>query len=109
MFRGTNPIHLRRSFGTAPFQPECMGQRGDFIVTEGHDAMSGHRLSQCVCLLRMLESLPGMFMSGLMFLLPVLFTGAMGVGGEVVEFRGPLMVFVMRSVVISRGHRLLKE
>jgi hypothetical protein len=41
-----------------------------------------------------------------MFLFPVFFTGAVGVRGEVVQLGGPLMIFVMRSIVISRGHRL---
>jgi hypothetical protein len=29
----------------------------------------------------------------------------MGVGGKIVQLGGPLMIFVMRSVVISGGHR----
>ena len=47
-----------------------------------------------------------MLMSSLMLLLPLLFTGAVSVGGEVVQLGGPLMIFVMGSVVIARGHKL---
>jgi len=66
--------------------------------------MSGHRLGHLVRLFRMLEGLPGMLVCRLMFLLPLLFTGAVGVGGEVVQLGSPLMIFVMGSVVISGGH-----
>jgi len=81
-----------------------MGQRSDFVVSEGQHTMSSHRLSHLVRLFRMLEGLPGMLMSTEMFLLPPFFTGAVGVGGEVVQFGGSLMIFVMGSVVIARGH-----
>jgi len=66
--------------------------------------MSSHRLRHLVRLFGVLEGLPRALVSSRVFLLPLLFTGAMGVGGEVVQFSGPLMVFVMRSVVISSGH-----
>ena len=66
--------------------------------------MSGHRLGHLVRLFRMLEGLPGMLVSSLMFLLPVFFTGAVGVGGEVVQLGSPLMIFVMRSVVVAGRH-----
>jgi len=72
-----------------------MGQRGDFIMSEGGDAMSNRRLSQLVRLFRVLEGLPGVFMSGEMFRLPLLFTGAMGVGGEIVQLGGSLVIFVI--------------
>lgn len=81
-----------------------MGQRGDFIMSEGCDAMSSHRLRHLMRSFRMFESLPGMLVSGLMFRFPLLFTGAVGVGGEVVQLSGALMVFVMGTVVIARGH-----
>jgi hypothetical protein len=75
-------------------------------MSEGWDAMSRHRLRQLVRAFRVLEGLPGMLMSSLMLLLPLLFTGAVSVGGEVVQLGGPLMIFVMGSVVIARGHKL---
>jgi hypothetical protein len=52
-----------------------------------------------------LEGLPGMLVSGFVFLFPLLFTCAVGVGGKIVQLSGPLMIFVMGPVVISRGHR----
>jgi hypothetical protein len=61
-----------------------MSQSGDFVVSEGWDSASGSGLSHLVRLFGVLEGLPGMLMSGLVFLLPMLFTGAMGVRGEVV-------------------------
>ena len=81
-----------------------MGQRGDFIMSEGWNAVSGHRLRHLVRALRVFEGLPGMFVSRLVFRLPMFFAGAVGMGGEVVQLGGPLMIFVMRAVVISRGH-----
>src|ERR1700722_6480982 len=40
-------------------------------------------------------------------LLPAVIVGRpMSMGGQVVQFRRPLMVLVMRSVVIACGHRL---
>jgi len=104
LFGGTKPIYLRRPFGTASGLPERMGQCRDFVVSEGCDAMSGHRLGHLVRLFRMLEGLPGMLVSTEMFLLPPFFTGAVGVGGEVVQLGSPLMIFVMGSVVISSRH-----
>ena len=104
LFRGAKPIYLRRSFRATSGLPQCVGERGNFIMSEGCDAMSSRRLSHLVGLFRVLEGLPGMLVSGLMFRFPLLFTGAVGVGGEVVQLGSPLMIFVMGSVVISGGH-----
>jgi hypothetical protein len=104
LFRGTKPIFFGRSFGTATLLPEGMSQRRDFIMSEGYGAMYSHGLSHLVRPFRMLEGLPGMLVARLMFRFPLLFTGAMGVGSEVVQLGGPLMIFVMGSVVISCGH-----
>ena len=104
LLRGTMPIFFRRSFGTTPGFPQCVGQRRDFIMPESCDAVSSRRLSHLMSPFRVLKGLAGMLMSGLMFRLPLLFAGAMGVGGEVVQFGSPLMIFVMGSVVISGGH-----
>ena len=81
-----------------------MCQSRDFIMAERHDAMSGSRLRCLVRLFRMLEGLPGMLMPSLMFRLALLFTGAVGVGGQIVQFGSPLMIFVRRSVVVSSRH-----
>ena len=64
--------------------------------------MFRHGLSQLIRAFRVLEGLPGMFVSSLMFLFPLLFTRAMGVGSEVVQLGGLLMIFVMGTVVIAR-------
>lgn len=81
-----------------------MGQRGDFIMSEGCDAVSSHRLSHLVRVFGVLKGLPGMLVPSLMCLLALLLTGAVGVGSEVVQFGGPLMIFVMGTVVISSRH-----
>ena len=101
LFGGTKPIFLRRSFRTAPGLPERMGQRGDFIVSKGRHTVSNRRLSHLVRLLGMLEGLPGMLVPSLIFGFPLLFTGAVGVGGKIVQLGGPLVIFVMGSVVVS--------
>ena len=72
-----------------------MGQRGDFIMSEGCDAMSNRRLSQLMRLFRVLECLAGVLMSSEMFRLSLLFTGAMSVGGEIVQFGGSLVIFAI--------------
>ncbi len=84
--------------------PECMGQCGNFVMPEGWDAMAGHRLGRLVRSFRMFESLPGMLVSAEVFLFPLLFHGAVGMRGKVVQLGGPLMIFVMGSVVISSRH-----
>ena len=52
----------------------------------------------------MLKSLPRLFVSGQMFLLAMLLAGTMCMRGAVVQFGGTLMVFIMRSVVITSRH-----
>ena len=69
--------------------------------------MSGHRLSNLVSLFGMLEGLPRVLVSGLIFRFPLLFARAMGVGGEIVQLGGALMIFVMRSIVIALRHYAL--
>jgi hypothetical protein len=55
--------------------------------------------------LGVLQSLPGVFLSGLVILLAVGFRGpTMRVGGTIVQLRGSLMILVMRSVVITSRH-----
>jgi hypothetical protein len=98
------PIHLRRSFRATTGLPQCVGERRDFIMPEGYDAVTSGRLTHPVGFFRVLEGLPGMLVSGLMFLLSLLFTCAVGVGGEVVQLGGALMIFVMGSVVVAGRH-----
>jgi len=45
-----------------------------------------------------------MLVSAEVIVLSMLFRSPMGVCGAVVQFRGALMVLVVRSVVISSGH-----
>ena len=66
--------------------------------------MASRGLSHLVSLFGVFEGLPGVLVPGLMFLLSLLFTGAVGVGGEVVQLGGALMIFVMGSVVIAGRH-----
>jgi hypothetical protein len=55
----------------------------------------------------MLQSLPGALRARQMILLSAVLLGAaVGVGRDVVKFRRPLMVLVMRAVVVSGGHKL---
>jgi hypothetical protein len=43
-------------------------------------------------------------MSRQVILFPVLFADTVSMRGAVLQFGGPLVVFVMRSVVIASGH-----
>jgi len=75
-------------------------------VSKGRDTVSNRRLTHLVRLLGVFEGLPGMLVSGFIFRFALLFPGAVGVGGKIVQFRGPLVIFVMGSVVVSGGHDL---
>jgi hypothetical protein len=60
-----------------------------------------------VSVLGVLQSLPRMLAAGQMIRLSaLLFSTAMAVRGDVVEFRRSLVIFVMRSVVIACGPKL---
>lgn len=81
---------------TASRLPEFVSRARQVILTEGDDAMTGRgRLGVTMALLRVLECLPRMLMPGQMILFPVLFRDPMGMRGDVVQFGGPLMVFVV--------------
>ena len=57
-----------------------MGERRDVIMSECGDAMAGRSyVSVRVSLLRMLERLPGMLMSGQVILVPLLLANPMEV------------------------------
>src|SRR5277367_2634002 len=105
LFGGMKPILLWRPVWAAPGLPELMSERGDVIVPEWGDNVSGcGRLSVLVSLLGMLQSLLRMLMSGQVILLSLPLGDSMSVRRGVVQFGGPLVVFVMRSVVITSGH-----
>ena len=97
---------MRRSFRAASGLPKCMRQRRDFSMSEGCGVVYRYRLSDLVRQFRMFEGLPGVLVPSLMILFALLFTGAVGVGGYIVQFGSPLMIFVMGSVVVSSGHLL---
>ncbi len=82
-----------------------MSKGCDVIVSEGGDAMSrDHRLRVLVRLLGVLQGLPGMFLSSLVFLLSLRLGDPVSMRGGVVQFRGSLMVLIVRSVVIASRH-----
>ncbi len=54
---------------------------------------------------RMFQCLARSLLARQMFLLPMLLGGgAMGMCGAFVQFRGSLVIFIMRSIVIARRH-----
>jgi hypothetical protein len=92
------PIFVSRSVRAAPSLPDLMRERRDFIVSECSYAMPARSLG------RVFESLPRSLVPGQVFLFPMLFADPVGMRGAVLQFGGALMVLVMRSVVIARGH-----
>ena len=70
-------------------------------MSEGRDPV----LCLLMSCLGVLQRLPGMFVPRQVVLLSALLVrGAMGVRGDIVKFRRTLMIFVMRSVVVTRRH-----
>jgi hypothetical protein len=101
-FRRTVPIFFGRSLGTSSRDPQFVRQRFDFRVSEGMDALTdGGRLRALVSFMGMLERLPRMLVPCEMFLLSILFGGAVRVRRLIVQFGRPLVIFVVRSVVIA--------
>ena len=80
------------------------------LMSKDGDAVTIHRGRMPVAgilvrLLGVLQGLPGVFMAGLVVLFVMSFCRiAMKVGGIVVQLRGPLMIFVVRSVVVASRH-----
>ncbi len=84
-FRGAEPIFLGRSLRAASSFPELVSESGDFIVSEGGDAMSDRsRLSVPMSLLGVLEGLPRMLVSGLATLVSLRLGHTMRMRGRVV-------------------------
>jgi len=83
-----------------------MRQGFNFLVPEGDYPMPGGcRLTLLMSRLGVLKCLSRLFVPGQVVLLPVLlYGGAVGVRGRVVQFSRPLVVLIMRSVVITSGH-----
>ena len=110
LLRGMEPVFVRRSFGTAPGFPHRISQLGNVRVPEDREAVLIHLIpmrlpSVLVRLLRVLKSLPGEFLAALVILFLMRFRSTtMSVGGAIVQLCSSLMIFVMRSVVISCRH-----
>jgi hypothetical protein len=89
-----------------------MSASRDLVMSEGGDAVRRLRAMVNFGALLMgiagvLHALTGTLLPGQVILLPMLFTGgSMGVRGKVVQFGRALVIFVMRSVVITCGHKL---
>jgi hypothetical protein len=103
LLRGAEPVFFGGLFRTALGLPDFMCAGGNLFMTERSDAMDIRRV--LVSVFGVLKSLPGMLRAGQVFLLLfMLFRCAMGVRGNVVEFRRPLMILIVRSVVIACRH-----
>jgi hypothetical protein len=87
-----------------------MSQRRDVLVPEDREAVFVHSgpmrlLAMPMGLLGVLQGLPGALMPGLVVLFLMGLGGAtMSVGGAIVHLGRPLMIFVMRSVVVTSRH-----
>ena len=87
-----------------------MSQDRYVLVPEHRDAVFVQKapvrlLGKLVSLLGVLQSTPGALLPGFVILFLVGFGGAtVGVRGGVVQLGGPLMIFVMRSVVVTSRH-----
>jgi hypothetical protein len=105
-FRSTKPVLLRRSFRATSCLPEFIGSRRDLMVSERSDAMRGlHGVPMSG--FGVLQRLPRPFPACQVILLSMLLLGtAVGVRGDVMEFRRALVIFIMRPVVIACGHKL---
>lgn len=98
---------MRRSVGTASRTPELVRQGSDIVVSERRDSVStGGHLGVPMSLLGVFESLPRMLVSRQVILFALFLSKTMGMRGSIVQFCGPLVVFVMRSVVVTCRHKL---
>jgi hypothetical protein len=87
-----------------------MSKRRDLLVPKSRDAVFIHRspmnrLSMLVSLLGVLKVSPGRLLPGLVILFIVGFRGStMRVRGAILQLGSSLMIFVMRSVLVTRRH-----
>jgi hypothetical protein len=82
-----------------------VSEGGDIVVPKGGDAMFGGRpFGMPMSILRVLQGLPRKLVRGTVILHSVLLGNVMGVRRDIVQFGRALMVFVMRSVVVSGRH-----
>jgi hypothetical protein len=82
-----------------------MSQSGDVSVSERSYAMYVcSRLSLLMSFLGVFDGLPPMLVPGQVILFPLLFANTMSMCSRVVQFGRPLVVFVMRSVIVTSRH-----
>jgi len=86
-----------------------MRQGFDLTMPERDHAMPRRsRVTPLVSALRMLQRLPGMFVSRQVILFSVLLLGGtVGVRGGVVQFCRPLVILIVRSIVITSRHQIV--
>jgi hypothetical protein len=99
-FNRAKPIVVRRTLRTAPGLPKFISARGDLVISGfvSDCAVSGSETGSLVLLLRLqirlirvLQRLPGAFMSGQVTVLSVVGAATLGVGGQVMVFSGYLL------------------
>ena len=82
-----------------------MCKSGDIVMPESGDAMSYRgRLRTLLSSTSMFESLGGKLVCRQVVLFSMLFAHPMGMPGAILEFSGPLVILVLRSVVSACGH-----
>jgi hypothetical protein len=87
-----------------------MSQCGDLVMTKQSDAVFIHpfpsqEIGMLDGLLRMLQGLPAALMPSLVILFLVGFRRtAVGVGGAVMQLCRALMIFVVRSIIVTSRH-----
>jgi hypothetical protein len=100
------PVFLGGAFGTASLDPQLVCKSRDLSMPEASNTvLAGRRVALLfhVSLLRVFLGLPGLLMRGLVVLLAT--SGAsVGVGCQVLQFGGALVIFVVGPVVISSRH-----
>jgi hypothetical protein len=104
LLHGAEPVLFRGTNRAASRLPELMGKGRDLGMAERGDAMANRRpVGMPMSFLGMLHGLARMLVPRQGTLLP-LFRHKMRMFGALVHFRGPLVVLVIRSSVITSGH-----
>lgn len=106
------PVFFGRSERATAVLPEFVSYFLNVVVSELNDRMRAvrvqHLLGVLVGLLRVLQCLPGHLLARFMFLFVMLLGGgAVRMSSDSMQFRGLLMIFVMRSIVIALRHYAL--
>ena len=106
------PVFFGRSERATAVLPEFVSYFLNVVVSELNDRVRAvrvqHLLGVLVGLLRVLQCLPGHLLARFMFLFVMLLGGgAVRMSSDNMQFRGLLMIFVMRSIVIALRHYAL--